>query len=156
MIDQLNWKPLFVMDLQVGYDRAQRFGTTPIGYRAAFPVDGGTVEGARVRGAVQPSGADWITVRADGVMMIDVRLTIKTHDEALIGMTYTGLARARAPENNERFRNREVLSFEETYLHTTPRFETGDARYVWLNDIIAVTNGVRSAAGGTYHVFEIV
>ena len=49
-----------------------------------------------------------------------------------------------------------MLSFEETYLHTTPRFETGDARYAWLNDIIAVTNGVRSSTGGIYHVFAIV
>ncbi|KQS03606.1 hypothetical protein ASG11_04525 [Sphingomonas sp. Leaf357] len=156
MIEQLNWAPLFVMTLQVGYDRAQRFGTTPIGYRACFPVDGGRVEGDRLRGAVNGGGADWITIRSDGVMMIDVRLTLTTHDGALIGMTYTGLARAKDAAHAERFRNREVLSFEETFLHTTPRFETGDARYSWLNDVITVTNGMRSATGGVYHVFEIL
>ncbi len=156
MIESLGWEPLFVMELIVGYDRAQRFGKTPLGERAAFPVDGGTFEGARLRGTVNAGGADWITIRSDGVMMIDVRLTLTTHDNALIGMTYTGLARARDPQANARFRNRELLSYEETYLHTTPRFETGDPRYSWLNEIIAVTNGVRSATGGTYHVFAIV
>lgn len=156
MIETLNWEPLFIMQLEVGYDRPQRFGTTPIGYRAAFPVDGGTFEGARLRGKVNGDGADWITVRSDGVMMIDVRLSLTTHDGALIGMTYTGLARAKNPADNERFSNRELLSFDETYLHTTPRFETGDERYLWLNEIVAVTNGVRSATGGTYHVFAIV
>ena len=156
MIEQLNWEPLFVLQLIVGYDHAQRLGVTPLGYRGVFPVDGGTFEGERLRGIVNPGGADWITMRSDGTMMIDVRLTLTTHDGALIGMTYTGLARARDAANAERFRNREVLSFEETYLHTTPRFETGDARYLWMNDVIAVTNGVRTAAGGTYHVFAIV
>ena len=156
MIEQLNWEPLFVLQLIVGYDHAQRLGVTPLGYRGVFPVDGGTFEGERLRGTVNPGGADWITMRSDGTMMIDVRLTLTTHDGAPIGMTYTGLARARDPVNAERFRNREMLSFEETYLHTTPRFETGDARYLWVNDVIAVTNGVRSAAGGTYHVFAIV
>ena len=156
MIEQLNWEPLFVLQLIVGYDHAQRLGVTPLGYRGVFPVDGGTFEGERLRGTVNPGGADWITMRSDGTMMIDVRLTLTTHDGAPIGMTYTGLARARDPANAERFRNREMLSFEETYLHTTPRFETGDGRYLWVNDVIAVTNGVRSAAGGTYHVFAIV
>ncbi len=88
-------------------------------------------------------------------MMIDVRLALTTDDGALIGMTYTGIGRARLPENNDRFRNRELLGADETYLHTTPRFETGDARYMWLNDLIAVTNGMRTAAGGVYHVFAI-
>ncbi len=156
MITQLQWEPLFVMELVVDYASAQRFGMTPIGERAAFPVSGGTFKGAKLRGKVNGDGADWITVRSDGVMMIDVRLSLTTHDGALIGMTYTGLARARDPENNTRFRNRELLSFDETYLHTTPRFETGDPRYAWLNDTIAVTNGMRSATGGVYHVFAIV
>jgi hypothetical protein len=156
VIDQLNWEPLFVMELKVGYDRPQIFGTTPLGYRAAYPVDGGSFAGAKLRGTVNGDGADWITVRSDGVMMIDVRLSLTTDDDAKIGMTYTGLARARSPDANGRFRNRELLSYDESYLHTTPRFETGDPRYLWLNEIIAVTNGVRSAGGGTYHVFAIV
>lgn len=156
MIEELHWEPLFVMTLVVGYDRPQRFGKTPLGERAAYPVDGGTFAGARLRGTVNADGADWITIRSDGVMMIDVRLTLTTHDDARIGMTYTGLARARNPEANARFSNRELLGYDETYLHTTPRFETGDARYAWLNEIVTVTNGVRSATGGVYHVFAIV
>lgn len=155
MIAELQWEPLFVMELAVDYPRAQRFGMTALGERAAFPVSGGTFEGAKLRGTVN-GGADWITVRSDGVMMIDVRLTLTTHDDARIGMTYTGLARARDPENNARVLSRELLTFEETYLHTTPRFETGDPRYAWLNEIISVTNGVRTGTGGIYHVFAIV
>ena len=155
-IEELRWEPLFVMDLEVGYPRARRLGAGPAGERGVYPVDGGAFLGARLRGIVNPGGADWITLRTDGNMTIDVRLTLTTDDGAVIGMTYKGLARARTPEANARFRDREVLPYEDTFLHTTPRFETGDPRYDWLNGVIAVTNGVRTAAGGIYHVFSIL
>lgn len=155
MIEELSYEPLFVMTFAVGYDRPQPFGTTAAGFRAVYPVDGGTFEGKRLRGVVNPGGADWITQRSDGLMLIDVRVTLTTDDGATIGMTYTGVAQARTPELMERFRRRELLPYEDFSLHTTPRFETGDERYAWLNGVIAVTNGERSAVGGTYHVFAI-
>lgn len=153
-IEELSWAPLFVMRLVVGYDEADPIGQTPAGGRGAYPVVGGTFEGARLRGIVRP-GADWVTMRPDGNMMIDVRLSLKTDDGAAIGMFYTGLARAANPAKAERFARREMLPYEDVYLHTTPRFETGDSRYAWLNGVIAVTNGRRIDGGGEYHVFEI-
>ena len=30
------------------------------------------------------------------------------------------------------------------YFRTTPRFETGDERYAWLNNAIAISSGVRA------------
>ncbi len=156
MIEQLKWEPLFVMRLQVGYNRAQPIGDTAPGIRGVYPVDGGTFEGARLRGVVNPGGADWVTMRSDAMMLIDVRLSLKTDDGATIGMVYTGLARPLDIEQNERFLKREVLPYEDMYLHTTPRFETGDPRYAWLNGVIAVTNGRRVEGGGEYHVFAIL
>jgi hypothetical protein len=155
VIDELRSEKLFVMKLQVGRDRAQPVGPTPAGWRGVFPVDGGSFEGARLRGTVNPGGADWITMRPDAMMLIDVRLTLTTDDGATIGMIYSGLARPHDPADNARFLEREVLAYEQMYLHTTPRFETGDPRYAWLNGIIAVTNGRRTAEGGEYHVFAI-
>lgn len=155
MIEELRWEPLFVMKLNVAGGRAQRFGPTTAGMRAAFPVDGGTFEGKRLRGVVNGDGMDWITLRSDKAMLIDVRLTLTTDDGAVIGMSYTGIARTVNPDDWDRFARREVLGYEEIYLHTTPRFETGDPRYDWLNRIIAVTNGNRTDEGGVYHVFEI-
>lgn len=155
MIDQLRWQPLFVMNLNVGRDRSQPIGAVTAGWRGVFPVDGGTFEGPRMRGLVNPGGADWITMRSDNNMLIDVRITLSTDDGATIGMAYTGIARAADPSNDERFMNREILPYEDMYLHTTPRFETGHERYAWLNGVIAVTNGMRTQAGGTYHVFGI-
>jgi Protein of unknown function (DUF3237) len=156
IIDRLNWEPLFVMRLSVGYDRAQPIGATAAGIRGVYPVDGGTFEGKRLRGSVNAGGADWVTMRSDAMMLIDVRLSLNTDDGATIGMVYSGLARPNDPANNDRFLNREVLPYEDMYLHTTPRFETGDTRYAWINGVIAVTNGRRVQGGGEYHVFAIL
>ena len=155
MIGELRSAPLFLMELQVGYDRARPLGATAPGWRGVYPVDGGTVTGERVTGTVDPGGADWVTQRSDGLMLIDVRLTLTTDDGAAIGMTYTGLARGRTPELTARFRQREVLAYDDFYLRTTPRFETGDERYAWLNGVVAVANGERTATGGRYQVFEV-
>lgn len=155
MIEALTHQPLFVMDLQVGYESSHLIGTTAVGFRGVYPVDGGTFEGARLRGTVDAGGADWVTQRSDGLMLIDVRITLRTDDGATIGMTYPGVARAKSAALMERFRRRELLSYDEFYLRTTPRFETGDDRYAWLNGIIAVSNGQRTEQGGLYHVFEI-
>lgn len=155
MIDELTAEPLFVMELLVGYGDAQPIGSTAVGHRGVYPVDGGTFAGARLCGTVNPGGADWVTQRADGLMLIDVRLTLRTDDGATIGMVYTGVAQARSAELMARFRRRELLSYEEFSLHTTPRFETGDERYSWLNGTVAVANGERTVTGGRYHVFAV-
>lgn len=154
MIDKLEATPLFVMKLNVGYDRAAHISTGAPGGRSVFPVDGGSFEGARLRGTVEGSGADWVQWRPDGAMIIDVRLTLRTDDGAAIGMTYVGLAHADAA-TMARFRNRELLSADEVYVRTTPRFETADPRYAWLNTLIAVAKGMRTDQGPIYHVFAI-
>lgn len=155
MIETLTFEPLFVMNLEVGYAASHLIGETAVGFRGVYPVDSGTFDGPRLRGTVDSGGSDWVTQRTDGLMLIDVRLTLHTDDGATIGMVYTGIARARSAELMARFRQRERLSYDEFYLRTTPRFETGDERYAWLNGVIAVSNGERTAQGGRYHVFEI-
>ncbi|WP_293902024.1 DUF3237 domain-containing protein [Phenylobacterium sp.] len=156
MIEELRWAPLFVMRLQVAYDRAQRIGAGPLGTRAIFPVDGGTFEGPRLKGRVLPDGADWVTWRSDGAMLIDVRTALETHDGAVIALTYQGLAVGRTPQATARFNSREGVAYADLYARTTPRFETSDPRYAWLNRVIAVANGSRDQDGPIYHVFEVL
>ena len=38
---------------------------------------------------------------------------------------------------------------------TAPRFETGDARYAWLNRIVCVASGVRRPASVEIDVYEV-
>ncbi|WP_326523556.1 DUF3237 domain-containing protein [Sphingomonas sp.] len=152
-VDVLAWEPLFVMKLNVAYAHAQ-----PIGGQdrlGIYPVHGGTFEGARLRGTVQPDGADWVTWRADGTMIIDVRTSLLTDDGARIAMHYQGLAAPTSEEAAERFRRREPGTYDDMYIHTTPRFVTDHPDYEWLNRVIAVTNGMRTPEGPMYHVFAI-
>jgi hypothetical protein len=49
-----------------------------------------------------------------------------------------------------------VLPFEETYVRTTPRFETADDRYTWLNEIVAVGYNVLSPDHIDYRVYRLL
>ena len=153
--DVLAAQPLFALYLDVAYARAQKIGGTPLGGRAIYPVDGGRFEGPRLKGIVLPGGADWVLRRSDDVTTIDVRLGLRTDDGAEIAMSYTGLiwlsSAARAQQ-----RQGEAVAFDETYIRTTPRFETADPRYLWLNRVVAVANGHLDPAGPTYQIFEIL
>ena len=42
------------------------------------------------------------------------------------------------------------------YFRTTPVFETGDLRYLWLNDIVSVAMGGAISNGVKYDVFEVL
>jgi hypothetical protein len=114
---------------------------TPDGTRVVVPVTGGKFEGARLKGAVLASGADWFLLRPDGkVGTIDVRLVLQTDDGENIYMTYTGRAKM-GPSGP-------------TGLATTPVFATSTkGKYAWLNDVQAFATGEPGPAGVTYKVY---
>ena len=156
MIEELRSVPLMTMHLDVAFDRVLDIGDVQTGRRRIFPVNGGEFEGSRLRGKVLPDGADWVLWRKDGAMVIDVRLMLKTDDDALISMQYAGLMYGRTPEAQAAIRSGGKLSYESLYLRTTPRFETSAPRHEWMNRVIAVANGQPGGKGGVYHIFEII
>lgn len=131
-------------------------GETPAGHRRVFAVSGGEFAGDRIRGTVMPMiGSDLLLVRADGTAQQDVRMLLKTEDEALVLMTYRGVRHASA-EVNARLARGEPVGGEEYYLRTVPFFETSAAKYSWLNRIVAIGVGERRAQRVVYEVFEIL
>jgi hypothetical protein len=74
----------------IGWAPKRNIGDGPLGLRILFGAAGGTFEGPRLRGEVVPGGGDWALFRADGAMSLDVRPTLRTHDSALVQMTYGG------------------------------------------------------------------
>jgi hypothetical protein len=146
--------PLITLTLTVDFASMASIGQTPAGLRRIAPVSGGTFSGDRLNGTVLPGGNDWVLNRADGVMVIDVRLTLKTDDGALIYLTYQGRFLA-GPEAMARFAKGEVLDPEDYSLAITARFECGDPRYNWLNNVIAVGTGEQTRAGPIYSIFAI-
>jgi hypothetical protein len=113
----------------------------PNGTRVIVGITGGTVKGPRVNGTVAHLGADWLTMRADGMAQLDVRALITTDDGAVIHTHYLGVM---APgEAGPR-------------IVTAPLFETGDERYTWLNGLQAVAVGAPGAGAVDYDVYRVL
>jgi hypothetical protein len=66
-------------------------GPGPLGTRINVTVNSGTFEGPRLKGIVLPGGSDWIVLRGDNAMQLDVRLPLQTDDGAVINMVYRGI-----------------------------------------------------------------
>lgn len=140
--------------LDVDSAGAAQIGRTPEGRRTIAPVKGGTFEGVRLSGKVLPGGADWVRFRADGTMMIDVRLTLQTDDGAVIYLSYQGrfIGAATAMTDLAKGKKLEAGSYS---LVTVAQFECGNEKYAWLNDVVAVATGEQSGFNPIYTVFEI-
>src|SRR5437762_3272617 len=80
-----------LMTLQVAVVGVQKIGAVPHGTRVTAPIASGHFEGPRLRGKALPGGGDWTLLRGDGVLELDLRLTLETDDGALIHMTSLGL-----------------------------------------------------------------
>jgi hypothetical protein len=150
---EIRTAPLFSISLKVG--RIQDLGQTPLGGRRVAPVLGGRFEGTRLSGTVEEGGSDWILVRPDGSTMLDVRLTLRTDDGHLIGMTYRGY-RHGPPEVIARLNRGEPVDPASYYFRTAPLFETSSEKYGWLNRVVAVATGHRLPEGPVYDVFEML
>ncbi|MCC5999329.1 MAG: DUF3237 domain-containing protein [Pararhodobacter sp.] len=149
----LQTRPLMILTAIL--DAPQRLGQTPQGDRKIVPVLGGTVAGERITGTVLPGGGDWALTRPDGVLLLDVRLTIRTDDGALIHMTYDGMRHGSA-DVMARLAAGEHVPPDAMYFRIAPRFETGAQRYDWMNGILAVGIGERLPEGPRYHVHEVL
>ena len=80
-----------LFDLFVTADAGQvRVGDAPYGRRRIVAITGDRFEGDRLRGRILPGGADWILERSDGVLEMDVRMTLETDDGAFVYVTFRG------------------------------------------------------------------
>ena len=142
-----------VADLGVNLE----LGTTPYGTRIIAPVLKGAIKliGEKINAeSLLPSG-DWILVRNDGVMEIDVRLALKTNEGDLIYMNYKGIIKI-PPAVGKRMQNGENVEASEYYFRSTPRFETASEKYKWLNDVICVGVGMLGAKQVKYKIYQIL
>ena len=112
----------------------------PQGTRTIVQINGGRFEGPRLKASVQTPAGDWITNRADGSYRLDVRMTLRTDDGALILVTYNGIGQT-TPAGAS--------------LRAAPTFETGDQRYAWLTKLQAVAVGERVGTDVKYDVYAL-
>jgi hypothetical protein len=148
----LQLRPL--LKAEIALAPAQELGDTPLGRRRIIPITGGRFEGDRLAGRVLAGGADWQVIRPDGVADLDARYTLETADGALIYVRNKGYRHGPAAVM-DRLKAGEAVDPALYYMRTTPRFETGDARYAWLNGIVCVASGARRAAAVELEIYEV-
>jgi hypothetical protein len=148
-------KTRLLMQLEVETRPPEKLGPIPEGERAIVSISGGRFEGARLRGAVLDGGSDWTLLRRDGVLELELRLTLKTDDGALISMSSFGL-RHGPPEVLAALARGERVDPARYYFRTAPRFETAAARYTFLNGLVAIATGDRRPSGPLYTVHELL
>lgn len=131
-------------------------GNTPAGNRRVFIVSGGQFAGDRLRGEVLPqASSDLLLLRTDGSYQQDVRLLLRTDDEALILMLYRGVRHASA-EVDARIGRGQQVAPSDYYLRIAPFFETSSTKHAWLNKIVSVGVGERLPNAVKYELFEIL
>lgn len=151
-------KTRHLFDMAVDLDPRLDFGTGPLGRRVLFGDAGGSFEGPRLRGELLAGGGDWTLFRPDGTMSLDVRLTLRTHDGALVYMTYGGRW-VTPPELTAAMADpaqRYQIDPARYYFRTNPLFETGAEEYAWLNDIVCIGLGYLIEGGIAYRVSEVL
>src|SRR5437016_13905554 len=113
-----------LLTLQVFVAPPQKLGSVPHGTRVIAPITSGSFEGPRLRGKVLPGGGDWTLLRSDGVLELELRITLETDDGALIYMTSFGL-RHGPPEILAALARGESVDRPTYYFRTAPTFERG-------------------------------
>lgn len=133
-------------------------GQTPESFRYIVNVTGGTIEGPNIKGKFLASGADWLRVRNDGSMALDVRACIETDDGDVIYATYPGriLADEALVPKILDFSTAQNIDPSEYYFRVLPTFETASEKYHWLNHVCAVGVGRTGNGGVTYKVYRIL
>jgi hypothetical protein len=140
-----------LLDIVIDLNPPLVVGDGPLGRRIVFGAAGGSFAGPRLRGEVLPGGGDWSLFRPDGVMSLDVRLTLRTHDDALLHMTYAGRWVTPSGWKTEGHR----IDPASYYFRTAVLFETGAPDYLWLNDIVCVGSGYLVEGGIAYQVSQV-
>ncbi|NBB19240.1 DUF3237 family protein [Runella sp. CRIBMP] len=133
----------------------QIIGDTPNGHRRIYHITGGTVKGPKIRGDVLPGGSDSFLLRLDGTGLLDVRVTVKTDDDALIYVNYWGILH-HTPILEGRLMAGETVRWDEYYFRTAPFFETASEKYDYLNHTMAIGVGEADFAGVSYSVYRVL
>jgi hypothetical protein len=125
-----------------------------IGKRRIIPITGGKFTGPRLSGRILNNGADWQIVSADGLARMDTRYTLKTNDGALIYIQTRGFRYGPSDVMAEVAKGNPVDP-NKYYFRVYIQFETGSARYEWLNRAIGIGAGMRLRNAVIYDAYLV-
>jgi hypothetical protein len=93
-------------------------------------------------------------LRQDGIGVVDVRLTLQSHDGALIYLTYSGVLDL-GVDGYQKFLQGQLPPT--IPVHIAPRFQTGHSDFLWMNRIqcVGIGEADMAAARVSYDVYAI-
>jgi hypothetical protein len=142
-------------DARVLIGPPQEIGLIDGARKRVIPITGGSFEGRRLGGTILPGGADWQTIRADGVADIAARYTLRERDGTLLSVANPGFRRGPAAVL-ARIAAGEDVDPALYYFRTTPRFEVAsDSRHAWLAASVFVCTAARYRDHVRLSVFEV-
>ena len=110
--------------------KADVIGETPEGLRINFYLDGGDAVGPGLNATLRPRGADFLTIRNDGVGTLQVRATFQTDDGCLLDAEYTGFLNL----GDDGYRRAVDGQFPQVApVQIALRFLTASPKYAWMN-----------------------
>lgn len=128
----------------------------PFGTRMIFEAIGGEFRAVSgERGELLTGGADWLLVGPDGYGRLDVRAQVRMEDGAIIFVQYLGVIEMNEAVGNA-MENGTATNFDDHYFRTTPRFETSDPKYAWLQQGVFIGQGrIIEGLGVEYNVYRV-
>lgn len=143
-----------VMTFRVEIGAGIEVGEVPGGRRRIVPIIGGRVDGD-LKGTILPGGADWQTLRPDGMTEIWARYTIQPDGGGpAVIVTNPGVRKASA-EVSARLAAGEDLDPSLYYFRASPVFETGAPALRWLRESVFVCTGERHPDHVALKIFRV-
>lgn len=144
-----------IFSYQSGIAAPDVAGPCPGDVRFNFALTGGKGWGPRLTGKVKAGGGDFATLRTDGVIVLDVRRMLESHDGAPIDISYSGVIDL-GPDGYVNFLN--GVMPPELRAEAVPRFRAAHHAYQWLNRLQCYSIGEANLAkqGITYGVYALI
>jgi hypothetical protein len=128
---------------------------TLVGDRLVAVAKRGRLQGPRISAELLPGGGDAMVLGSDGIARVNAHAVFKTDDGVLIDYSAGGVAKFPA-DGSARLAAGEALPFGETYIRTTPKFETADERYTWLNALVSVSFSLLSSTRTQARIYAVL
>ena len=140
MAPALQAKFVFSLAIKVGVPIVA--GDFGYGIRRIIPIVGGEVRGDGIKGTILPHGADFQTIRPNGLTELEAKYAFEMDDGAIVYVENLGIRSGPKPLLDKIARG-ETVGPELIYFRSVPKFETGAEKYRWLMQNLFVGVGAR-------------
>lgn len=114
----------------------------------------GASPGPQLSGKILGNGADWQTITHDGLASLEARYAFQTDDGAIIEVFNQAL-RHGPDEIIARMAAGDTVPPDSYYMRSSARLETGHPDYTWLNRMVFVGTGARTAAAVQIELYVV-